>query len=160
MSNQHQNTCPAHLGLTEEQTESLRVAFELFDTDGSGSISSAELGAVMRKLGHEPTTEELNDVINEHDADGSGQIEFQEFCVLMAEQMSDANKEDTLRAAFETFDKDGSGAISRAELKEVMTSLGENLSEEDIEDMMNEADTDGDGNISFAEFVRMMTSKD
>lgn len=154
-----QNTCPPHLSLTEEQIESLRCAFELFDTDGSGAISSSELGAVMRKLGHEPTQDELNDVINEHDADGSGQIEFQEFCVLMAEQMTDANKEETLQAAFNTFDKDGSGYISRSELREVMKSLGENLTDEDIDEMMNEADSDGDGTISFAEFVKMM-SKD
>ncbi len=47
-----------------------REAFSLFDKDGDGTISSKELGTVMRSLGQNPTETELNDMINEVDADG------------------------------------------------------------------------------------------
>ena len=60
-------------------------------------------------------------------------------------QGSDPDKE--LREAFKVFDRDGTGTISRDELKAVMKSLGENLSEEEIDEMLKLADKDGDGHI-------------
>ena len=47
-----------------------KEAFSLFDKNGDGSISSKELGIVMRSLGQNPTDAELHDMINEVDVDG------------------------------------------------------------------------------------------
>ncbi|KAE8746147.1 hypothetical protein FOCC_FOCC007148 [Frankliniella occidentalis] len=60
-----------HAKLTEEQIAEFKEAFTLFDKDGSGSITTKELGTVMRSLGQNPTEAELQDMINEVDADGS-----------------------------------------------------------------------------------------
>ena len=57
--------------LTDEQTAEFREAFALFDKDGDGTISTKELGTVMKSLGQKPTAAELADMINEVDADGS-----------------------------------------------------------------------------------------
>lgn len=54
------------------------------------------------------------------------------------------------------FDKDNNGYISAAELKLVMANLGEKLTDDEVNDMIREADMDGDGQINFEEFVRMM----
>jgi centrin-1 len=70
-------------GLTEEQVEEIREAFNLFDTDHSGSIDYRELKAAMRALGFEVKKEELRKMITDIDADGSGQIEFPEFLEMM-----------------------------------------------------------------------------
>jgi len=48
-----------------------KEAFSLFDKDGDGTITTKELGTVMRSLGQNPTEAELQDMINEVDADGT-----------------------------------------------------------------------------------------
>ena len=60
---------------------------------------------------------------------------------------------------FSVFDKDGNGYISSAELRHVMTNLGEKLTDEEVDEMIREADIDGDGQVNYEEFVAMMTSK-
>uniref|UniRef100_A0A674ATD4 Calmodulin n=1 Tax=Salmo trutta TaxID=8032 RepID=A0A674ATD4_SALTR len=55
--------------LTEEQIAEFKEAFSLFDKDGDGTITTKELGTVMRSLGQNPTEAELQDMINEVDAD-------------------------------------------------------------------------------------------
>ena len=54
--------------------------------------------------------------------------------------------------------RSNSAGIVTSELKHVMTNLGEKLSEEEVNEMINEADTDGDGQINYEEFVKMMNS--
>uniref|UniRef100_A0A8C1ZBM7 Calmodulin n=1 Tax=Cyprinus carpio TaxID=7962 RepID=A0A8C1ZBM7_CYPCA len=113
--------------LTEEQIAEFKEAFSLFDKDGDGTITTKELGTVMRSLGQNPTEAELQDMINEVDADGNGTIDFPEFLTMMARKMKDTDSEEEIREAFRVFDKDGNGYISAAELRHVMTNLGENL---------------------------------
>lgn len=64
------------------------------------------------------------------------------------------NVED-LKEAFALFDKKGVGEISTSKLIKVLRALGENPTEETLDDMINECDTDGDGSIDFIEFVHM-----
>ena len=57
------------------------------------------------------------------------------------------------------FDKDGNGKISKEELKLVMKNLGENLTDDEISEMILEADDNGDGAVDYEEFVKMMQTK-
>jgi calmodulin len=127
--------------------------------DGDGTITTKELGTVMRSLGQNPTEAELQDMVNEVDADGNGTIDFPEFLTMMARKMKDTDSEEEIKEAFKVFDKDGNGFISAAELRHVMTNLGEKLSDSEVEEMIREADVDGDGQINYEEFVKMMMSK-
>ena len=145
--------------LTDEQIAEFKEAFALFDKDGDGTITTKELGTVMRSLGQNPTEAELRDLINEVDADGNGTIDFPEFLNLMARKMQDTDSEEELKEAFKVFDKDGNGFISAAELRHVMTNLGEKLTDEEVDEMIREADVDGDGQVNYDEFVKMMMAK-
>jgi len=60
---------------------------------------------------------------------------------------------------WQVFDRDGNGFISRAELSHVMRNIGENLSEDDLNEMISEADRNGDGLIDYQEFVGMLSKK-
>ncbi|XP_053609009.1 calmodulin-A-like isoform X4 [Plodia interpunctella] len=146
-------------GLTEEQVAEFKEAFMLFDKDEDGTITMAELGVVMRSLGQRPSETELRDMVKEVDQDGNGTIEFNEFLQMMSKKMRGADGEDELREAFRVFDKNNDGLISSVELRHVMTNLGEKLSEEEVDDMIREADLDGDGMVNYAEFVTILTSK-
>jgi calmodulin len=127
----------------------------------AGTITSKELGTVMRSLGQSPTEEELREMVKEVDADGSGAIDFQEFLTLLARQMREANgaDEDELREAFRVFDQDQNGFISRDELRHVLQNLGERLSDDELAEMLREADVDGDGQINYTEFAKVMLAK-
>merc|ERR1711878_135876 len=119
---------------TEEQIAEFKEAFSLFDKDGDGTITTKELGTVMRSLGQNPTEAELQDMINEVDADGNGTIDFPEFLNLMARKMKDTDSEEELKEAFKVFD-------------------------EEVDEMIREADVDGDGQVNYEEFVKMMMAK-
>ncbi|XP_076098159.1 calmodulin-alpha-like isoform X1 [Mytilus galloprovincialis] len=143
--------------LTPEQIQEYREAFKMFDKDGDGTITTKELGTVMRSLGQNPSSQELEDMVNEVDVDGNGEIDFEEFVMMMAKKVQDADTEKELKEAFSVFDQDGDGFINTKELKQVMANLGEDLADEDVMSMIKEADKDGDGKINFSEFFYMMT---
>merc|ERR1711879_509884 len=73
--------------LTDEQKQEIKEAFDLFDTDGSGSIDSKELKVAMRALGFEPKKEEIQKMISDVDDDGSGTIEYEEFLKMMTHKI-------------------------------------------------------------------------
>jgi calmodulin len=113
--------------LTEEQIAEYKEAFSLFDKSGDGTITTKDLGTVIRALGKNPTEAELQDIINEVDPNGDGTVDFPAFLTIMARKMKDTDTEEDIIEAFRVFDKDGSGVISAAELRHVMTNLGEKL---------------------------------
>ena len=138
--------------LTEEQIAEFKEAFSLFDKDGDGTITTKELGTVMRSLGQNPNEAELQYMIKEV-------VAFPEFLIIMAQKMKEKVSKEEIREAFRVFDKDGNGSISKAELRHVLTNLGENLTEAEVDEMISVADIDGDGQVNYEEFFNMMTSK-
>lgn len=142
--------------LTEQQIEDFRKAFQLFDKDGNGKITADELFDVMRSLGQKPSDSEVEAMIQQADQDGDGTIDFLEFLEVMASRMGENSFEDDMREAFQLFDRDCNGYISKRELKFVMISLGEQITEAAVENMMKEVDLDGDGRVNYEEFIRMM----
>uniref|UniRef100_A0A8C3C002 EF-hand domain-containing protein n=2 Tax=Anatinae TaxID=2068716 RepID=A0A8C3C002_CAIMO len=142
--------------LTEEQKQEIREAFDLFDTDGSGSIDVKELKVAMRALGFEPKKEEIKKMIADIDKEGSGTIDFEDFLAMMTQKMSEKDSKEEILKAFRLFDDDGTGKISFKNLKRVAKELGENLTDEELQEMIDEADRDGDGEVSEQEFLRIM----
>ncbi|XP_076449600.1 neo-calmodulin-like isoform X3 [Babylonia areolata] len=143
----------------------LREAFRLFDKDGDGSISTDELGTVMRNLGQFPSLDELNTMLKEIDIDGDGTFSFEEFVQVMANmgglnEQSEEDEEEELRQAFRVFDKSGCGYITPSDLRAVLQNIGEDLTEEEIDEMIAEVDIDGDGRIDFEEFIACMRTED
>ena len=146
----------SRMTLTEEQRQEIKEAFDLFDTDGSGKIDAKELKVAMKALGFESKKEEIRKIIADIDKEGSGQIDYRDFTDLMVIKMQERNPEDEMRKAFKLFLDDESSHISLRHLKKVARELGETMTDEELQEMIDEADRDGDGVISEEDFIRIM----
>ncbi|XP_044538726.1 centrin-2 [Gracilinanus agilis] len=142
--------------LTEDQKQEIREAFDLFDTDGTGTIDVKELKVAMRALGFEPKKEEIKKMISDIDKEGTGKISFNDFLAVMTQKMAEKDTKEEILKAFRLFDDDETGKISFKNLKRVARELGENLTDEELQEMIDEADRDGDGEVNEQEFLRIM----
>ncbi|XP_024052807.1 caltractin-like [Terrapene carolina triunguis] len=144
------------LVLTEEQKQQLREAFDLLDTDGTGTVDVKDLKVSIRALGYEPKKEEMKKIVSEVDKEGSGKINFDSFLYAMTQKMSEPESREDILKAFKLFDDNGTGKISFQNLKRVAGEIGENLTDEELQEMIDEADVDGDGEVNEQEFLRII----
>ncbi|XP_052431250.1 centrin-2 isoform X3 [Carassius gibelio] len=110
----------------------------------------------MRALGFEPKKEEIKKMIAEVDKDATGKISFGDFMTVMTQKMAEKDSKEEILKAFRLFDDDETGKISFRNLKRVAKELGENLTDEELQEMIDEADRDGDGEVNQQEFLRIM----
>uniref|UniRef100_A0A1I8HZF4 Calmodulin n=1 Tax=Macrostomum lignano TaxID=282301 RepID=A0A1I8HZF4_9PLAT len=138
----------------------LKEAFNFFDIDHDGRITAGELHKVLKFLGTKVTENEVKMMIADVDSDGNGTVEFNEFLKMMKKyyrKNAHCHTEDAdMWEAFKAFDHNGDNYIDFAEIKKTMHFLGEEVSDEDVQSMINEADADNDGRINFEEFKKMM----
>merc|ERR1712107_110514 len=123
---------------------------------GSGTIDAKELKVAMRALGLDAKKDEIRRMINDIDKDGSGTIDFNEFLNMMTARMGDRDSREEIVKVFRLFDDDETGKISFKNLKRVAQELGENMTDEELQEMIDEADRDGDGEVNEDEFFRIM----
>ena len=154
----------------------LAEIFYRFDKDKDGSLTELQLGALLRSLGLKPDQEQLESLLERADTNNNGMIEFQEFVNLVLtnpphdkvsnpiigedddDDDDDVKRlpmttmfytEEQLRSLFRAFDSDGNGYVSETELANSMARLGHVLSEQELAEMMKEANTDGDCPITY-----------
>lgn len=142
--------------LGEDQKKDIKEAFDLFDTEGNGFIETKELKVAIRALGFEPKKEEIKKMIAEIDKESTGKLSYEDFLQLMTIKMAEKDTKEEILKAFRLFDDDDSGKISFKNLKRVAKELGENLTDEELREMIEEADLDGDGEVNQDEFLRVM----
>ena len=146
-------------GLTEDEVEEIKEAFDLFDTDGSGTIDPKELKAAMQSLGFEAKNQTIFQMISDLDKNRTGAIDFEEFLDMMTARMSDKDTREDISKVFRLFDDDGTGLITIKNLRRVARELGETMTEEELQEMIDRADANGDGGVSPEDFFNIMTMK-
>merc|ERR1711924_449383 len=99
---------------------------------------------------------EMREAFDLFDTDGGGTIDWDEFVLLMGGKMSDKDMKEDMIKAFKLFDADNTGKVSFKNLEAVAKELGESMSKEELQGMMDEAATDGTGEVSQEEFLRVM----
>ncbi|KAJ6765595.1 SERINE/THREONINE-PROTEIN KINASE [Salix purpurea] len=139
--------------LSEEEIAGLKEMFQAMDTDNSGAITFDELKAGLRGYGSTLKDIEIRDLMDAADVDNSGTIDYGEF-VAATVHLNKLEREEHLVAAFQYFDKDGSGYITVDELQQACAE--HNMTDVLLEDIIKEVDQDNDGRIDYGEFVAMM----
>ncbi|NWZ23952.1 CETN1 protein, partial [Asarcornis scutulata] len=150
--------------LSDQQRLQLREAFDLFDADGSGQMDTRVCflfwQITMRALGCKLRKEEMRRILSQVDEEGSGKINFESFLQVMAQKMAEPYSKKEILKGFKLFDCDGTGKISFEKLKLVATEVGEDITDEELQEMIDEADVDGDGEVDQQEFLRILTLND
>lgn len=144
--------------LTEEQQLRLRREFHRFDRDRSGFISAGEMLQVLRLLGNNPTLGEFDTVLKSIDRNNDGVVDFREFAHVWWKREQETMEQDfesELHLAFGVFDANDDGIISAAELRNMLTTLGERMTDAEVDEFLAECDTDASGSISFEEFKQL-----
>ncbi|CAL9764579.1 unnamed protein product [Musa acuminata subsp. burmannicoides] len=136
----------------------LRRVFQMFDRDGDGRITKAEMSGSLQNLGIHVPEVELAAMMERIDANGDGCVDMEEFGTLCCSIMDERDEEEDMREAFNVFDRNGDGFITVEELRLVLASLGlkQGRTAEDCRKMINEVDDDRDGMVDFKEFKQMM----
>ncbi|KAJ0967883.1 hypothetical protein J5N97_024800 [Dioscorea zingiberensis] len=140
--------------LSEDEIKGLKQMFKNMDTDQSGTITYDELKAGLSRLGSKLTENEVKQLMDAADVDKSGSIDYIEFITATMHRHR-LEKDENLYKAFQYFDKDGSGYITRDEIKQAMQEYGM-ADDATIDEILDDVDTDKDGKIDYDEFVAMM----
>jgi calmodulin len=160
--------------LTSNQEKKLRDAFNLFDSsmlkitlfvlficssniivDRSGQLSRKELKNVLKALYIKVNDKELQALLNQMDTNGNGNIDFNEFKAVMAKNFFGRHSQKDLEAAFKKYDSDGNGFLTIDELQSAMSSMGRQMTRNEILSMIQSLDLNRDGKISFDEFIKL-----
>ncbi|XP_064474224.1 calcium-binding protein E63-1-like isoform X2 [Ornithodoros turicata] len=143
--------------LPESQIQELKAAFSLLDQNQDGRVNANELKVMLDNLGIMFTDAMINALIVQASGADEGLISEEEFLSWMSTRMGVKDDiMDDLMAAFKVFDKDSNGYISKDELKQAMEMIGEKLSDQELDSMLEATDTDKDGRINYQEFVTVL----
>jgi calmodulin len=145
-------------GLSDSQISELKEAYSLFDKDGDGNITLAELGNMMNQLGYQPNPSELEALLVGANTSNSGAIDFPEFIHFIGRMQKRISEQDICREAWRIFDPAETGWISTRELVSVLESVGEKLGKGEALEMIKWVVGADNERIGYDEFVELMTN--
>jgi Ca2+-binding EF-hand superfamily protein len=149
-------------GLTESEIWEIKELFDQFDTDGNGTISVQELRTALGGIGLNDN-QTINQIWTEVDKDKSGYIDLDEFITMLVGPNQDTDSREDIRKVYNMFlGEDGNrvnGKIQFQHLTGIARELNEQMSDEELWDLLQKADNDRDGAVDFEEFYQIMTRK-
>lgn len=148
--------------LDEEKEEEIGECFRMFDKDKDGYVTIKELELVFRSLGFDYNENSINDLLKDYedlpcDKNNNVLVKFSIFQSIVKKNMRDVDLEEELKLAFGNFTKTNEIPIS--EFKHLMKTLGDKLSDEEIEEMIRDSQANESGVIDCEKFIKLLTSK-
>ena len=150
----------SHKKLTDEQRVIFQEVFSLYDRKDNGSIRTKDFKKVLKCLGCHFVRQERKLLICEVDPKGTGLINFTQFLNMMSRNLRETppTLDEKYREVFSFFDIDKKGFITIFDLRQAMISLGENLPNEVLHQMVEEASIKENGQVSYEEFLQLVKS--
>ena len=138
--------------LTDEQKREIKEAFATFEETG---IEADELRSAMQALGFDaknPDVQKILDKLDRH----KKPLSFEEYMDVMIDKDENKDPEVEMRKAFKVLCEEGTDKITLKSLSKICADLGEKISEEELQEMINEADKDQDEEVGEEDFIKIM----
>jgi len=123
-------------------------AFHLYDTRATGKIEIDQLGTLLRACGKSPTNAEVEDFKKQL---GANEFDFNQFYQIFEQAKSYTREE--IYKCFQIFDKDQTGKVLKAHLVNVLTNVGEKLTRDEVDKILDGVVVDSEGYLNYREFV-------
>ncbi|XP_065179745.1 myosin regulatory light polypeptide 9-like [Sycon ciliatum] len=136
----------------QAQIQEFKEAFNMIDQNRDGFIDKDDLKDMYASLGQEPTDEFLENMMG----DAHGPINFTMFLTLFGEKLAGTDPEEVIRNAFACFDDSASGYIHEDKLKELLMTMGDRFTEDEVDEVLRGATIDSKGNFDYLAFARML----
>ncbi|VDM17381.1 unnamed protein product [Hydatigera taeniaeformis] len=145
--------------ISDDQVRVATETFKKFDKRGQDKISTNDLGPAFSALKVSIKPDLLKEWADEVDDDATGFIDLSGFLLVYGKILQNEQDEEDLRQAFRVLDKNRRGEIDVDDLRWILKELGDDLTEEEIDEMIRDTDRDGSGFVDFDEFKKLMTSE-
>ena len=142
----------------EAQEKVAKDAFDKFDKRDAGQIKVGDILLAMSRMGQGVKSEWLEKHEEAIDMEGTGYINFDDFCILVKMKMKEDDDEKELKELFRVLDKKKKGEVPVGDLRWILKELGDDFTEEEIDEMIADVDTDGSGWVDYDEFAALMMS--
>ena len=149
------------LAIPEDKIAEYKEAFDMFDKDGSGTISVTEIVKIMKNFGYPIKKSEAQKMVQDIDENSDGEIDFEEFVTLMEKQTNTVEEtdEELVLRAFKSFDKDHDGKITNYEFKYILTQMGDKFTEDEVNQLFKECNLDINGTLNYQDFINFWKKK-
>ena len=138
--------------LTEEQKREIKEAFSPFEKEG---LKPDEIKLAMKALNFDLKNEDIKIILEKIDNQGKKTIGYEEFMNIMIDKIDD-DPEIEMKKAFKILCEEGYDKITFKSLKKICNDIGENISDDEIIGMINEADKDNDNEVGEDDFIKIM----
>lgn len=143
--------------MSEDDLRRWKAAFTVLDKTGTGYVTDEDFKVLLRGLRENPTETELEGYLKTESKEGK--VGFPGVVNVMKKRQAEIKEnEDELRESFKVFDKDGQGTCSTAELRHVLTNLGEKLSASEMDALIKLVDGDEEGQTNYVKIMEIFQS--
>jgi Ca2+-binding EF-hand superfamily protein len=135
----------------QAQIQEFKEAFNMIDQDRDGFISKEDLHDTLASMGKNPADKYLDDMVTE----ATGPINFTMFLTMFGDKLNGTDPETVILNAFACFDQDSKGNISEERLRDLLVTIGDRFSEEEVDELLRDAPLKN-GLFDYVEFTRIL----
>merc|ERR1712110_894622 len=137
----------------QDQIQEFKEAFNMIDQNRDGFIDKEDLHDMLASLGKDPQEAYLDDMMSA----APGPINFTMFLTMFGERLNGTDPEEVIKNAFACFDEDGSGKMNEEHLRELLTTMGDRFTDEQVDEMFRDAPIDSKtGDFNYVEFTKIL----
>ena len=144
------------MNFDDDKLKECKIVFDMFDKDKDGLISINKLGDIMRILGAAPSKIELDNLIYNLESNNNNLISFDNFLILLKNKLENQYTEEDIINEFRKLDKNNNGKINENDLRNLMSKYENPLSNEEIEEIIKEANVDSNNEIDYINFTKIL----